>query len=227
MPVCSYSFKEYVERVRSFHSHPAPGVLVGGFMVDLACRHLPAGVLTDALCETAKCLPDAVQILTPCTIGNGWLKIVDLGRFAITLYDKETGEGVRVAVDPIPLEGWPEIRDWFYKFKSKKEQDLDVLMAEIEQAEASYLSARYVKVAAPVVHGKKHRAGFAVCVRCGEAFPLSDGLVCLGCQRDPLWEVSKSELALNMAAGKRNYGPDGPSPRRDDVPLRAIHLVKS
>ncbi|MDR2018422.1 MAG: formylmethanofuran dehydrogenase subunit E family protein [Syntrophobacterales bacterium] len=193
MTICSYSFEEYVERVRSFHGHPAPGVIIGGFMVDLACRHLPGGVMTDALCETAKCLPDAIQILTPCTIGNGWLKVVNLGRYAVTLYDKDTGEGVRVAVDPIPLEGWPEIRDWFFKFESKNGEDLGILMAEIEEAEGSYLSVRYVKVADTVLHGTKRRAGFTVCARCGEAFPLSDGLLCLGCQGDPLWQASKKK----------------------------------
>ena len=225
MPVCTYTFKEYVERVRSFHSYPAPGVLIGGFMVDLAYRRLPTGILTDALCETTKYLPDAIQLLTPCTIGNGWLKVVDLGRFAITLYDKQTGEGVRVAVDPIPMEGWPEIRDWFFNFKSKEEQDRERLMAEIEQAESSYLSAQYVKVVAPILE-EKHHAGFTVCPLCGEPFPLADGLLCRGCQGDPLWHASRSGFALNAAATR----PDryhALAPRRDDVPLRTLRLVKS
>jgi formylmethanofuran dehydrogenase subunit E len=229
MPICSYSFEEYVECVRSFHNYAAPGVVIGGFMVDLACRKLPTGVLTDALCETAKCLPDAIQILTPCTIGNGWLKVVNLGRFALTLYDKHTGEGVRVAVDPIALEGWPEIRDWFFKFKSKEEQDVQALMAQIEDAGASCCHARYVKVS----HGvreKKHRAGFTVCARCGEAFPLDDGLLCLGCQGEPLWEASRGNVASTSPAVDGTDGPGGSRgislPQRD-VPCRAIRLVTS
>jgi formylmethanofuran dehydrogenase subunit E len=188
MAVCSYSFQEYLECVRSFHNYPAPGVLIGGFMVDLAYRKLPEESLTDALCETAKCLPDAIQILTPCTIGNGWLKIIDLGRFALTLYDKHSGEGVRVAVDPIALERWPEIRHWFFKLKTKKDQDVETLMAQIEEAEDSYCIARYVKVA-DEIRKKKHREGFAVCACCGEAFPLADGPLCLGCQDAPLFEM--------------------------------------
>lgn len=39
-------------------------------MVDLACRHLTPGPIFYALCETPKCLPDSIQILTPCTLGN-------------------------------------------------------------------------------------------------------------------------------------------------------------
>ncbi len=200
MTICSYSFEEYVERVRSFHSFAAPGVVIGGFMVDLAYRCLPAEVLTDALCETAKCLPDAIQILTPCTAGNGWLKVVNLGRYALTLYDKTSGEGVRVSIDPTGVEEWPEIRDWFFKFKSKEEQDRDALMAQIEKAEASYCIARYVTVA-EAVREKKHRSGFAVCAYCGEAFPLADGLLCLGCQNDPLWHVSDRQDILRTIQG--------------------------
>ena len=98
--IMDHTFEEFVEMVRAFHGFEAPGVLIGGFMVDYASRHLSEGRLLDALCETPKCLPDAIQLLTPCTLGNGWLTTVKVGRFALTLYDKETGEGVRVFIDP-------------------------------------------------------------------------------------------------------------------------------
>jgi hypothetical protein len=50
-----------VERVKAFHGYDAPGIIIGGFMVDLAYRHLPEGGLLDALSETPKCWPDAIQ----------------------------------------------------------------------------------------------------------------------------------------------------------------------
>jgi formylmethanofuran dehydrogenase subunit E len=189
----SYSFDEYVELVRSFHSHAAPGVLIGGFMVDLAYRHLPHDAVVDALCETAKCLPDAIQILTPCTLGNGWLKVVDLGRFALNFYDKQSGEGVRVSVNSSAIEKWPEIRDWFFKLKPKGEQNKEVLVTQIKEAQASYCDVRYVKVVEEI-RRKKHRSGFAVCPRCKEAYPLADGEICLGCQGDSLWEVMEAPM---------------------------------
>ncbi len=102
-----YTFEEFVEVVRSFHGFEAVGILIGGFMVDEACRLLPQGRIFDALCETPKCLPDAIQLLTPCTIGNGWLTVVNVGRYALTLYDKETGDGVRVFLDPAKLAQFP------------------------------------------------------------------------------------------------------------------------
>ena len=103
MNIGSHSFDEFLHLVQSFHGHPAPGVIIGGIMVEVARRQLPVEVLFDAICETRNCLPDAIQMLTPCTIGNGWLKVVNVGRFALTLYDKYQGEGARVF--PGPREG--------------------------------------------------------------------------------------------------------------------------
>ena len=60
-----YGFEDYLGLVKAFHGNVAPGLVIGGFMVDLAQRRLPAGVLFDAICETRNCLPDAVQLLTP------------------------------------------------------------------------------------------------------------------------------------------------------------------
>ncbi len=92
---------------------------------------MPPGVLYNAIAETRSCLPDAIQLLTPCTVGNGWLKIVHLGHFALSLYDKSTGEGVRIGIDYNRLAHYNEIRSWFFKLKPKIEQDEDKLMEEI------------------------------------------------------------------------------------------------
>ena len=61
--------------------------------------------------ETVVCLPDAVQLLTPCTIGNGFLQILDWGKFALTGYDRETLAGVRVWLNDEALTDWEALRD--------------------------------------------------------------------------------------------------------------------
>jgi formylmethanofuran dehydrogenase subunit E len=75
--VFSYTFEEYVERVRTFHGFAAPGVVVGGFMIELAYQHLSEEGALRAVCETPKYLPDAIQILTAKTIGNGQLTVIN------------------------------------------------------------------------------------------------------------------------------------------------------
>jgi formylmethanofuran dehydrogenase subunit E len=182
----AYSFEEYVERVRTFHGYAAPGVILGGFMVDLAYRHLSGEDLLDALCETPKCLPDAIQLLTPCTIGNGWLKIVNLGRYALTLYEKHSGEGIRVFVDAAKVEARPVIRDWYFKLTVKEEQDVRLLFDAIRDAGSSICGVQRVCVSESII-AKRHRREFVVCPGCGEAYPSADGTTCLGCSGEPLF----------------------------------------
>ncbi len=96
------------------------------------------------ICETAKCLPDAVQLLTPCSIGNQWLKIIDVGRYALTFYEKKTGIGIRVYLDSGKLNIWPEIKAWYLKLTSKEAQDSAVLLDQIgKAARISSLSRKF------------------------------------------------------------------------------------
>lgn len=179
--ICGLTFDQYIEKIKEFHGHMAPGVLVGGFMVDLAYQHLQKGNLFDAICETRACLPDAIQILTPCTIGNGWLKIVNLGRYALSLFEKYSGEGIRVYVDPEKLLRWPELNTFFFKLKPKKEQDFNALITEIGMANTSIFGIEKIIVDKDFI--KSHSRGtFAMCPSCGEGYPVDDGKICLGCQ---------------------------------------------
>lgn len=175
-----YSFEEYLQVVESFHGFAAPGVIVGGFMVDLAIHRMPEGILFDAICETATCLPDAIQLLTPCTLGNGWLKVLNLGRFALSLYDKHSGEGVRVFLDAERLKSRPEINSWLFKLKTKAEQDYDRLIAEIRDAGWDLCGVQPVRVHPKYLH-KESKGAIATCARCGEPYPIRDGAVCLAC----------------------------------------------
>ena len=181
MNICTYSYEEYIHLVKSFHGTLAPGLLIGGFIVDLAMKNLPEGELFDAVCETPVCLPDAVQILTPCTIGNGWLSIVNFGRYAVTLYEKYSGRGVRVYLDTEKLNRWPEVRDWYLKKKKKDQQDAEVLFAQIKEAGHQLLSVQKVQVEPEKVRRKK-MGPVGICPACGEAYPLKDGGKCMNCQ---------------------------------------------
>jgi formylmethanofuran dehydrogenase subunit E len=179
--ILEHTFEEYREIAKTFHGAAAPGVLIGGFMVDTAIGNLPDGIIYDAICETRSCLPDAIQILTPCTVGNGWLKIVHLGLFALTLYDKSTYDGVRVFLDAEKVEPWQEIKAWYFKLKSSKEQNRESIIREIGEAGTSILSISRVKIQPEAVE-KRHKGKIVVCSQCREAYPSDDGVVCLSCQ---------------------------------------------
>ncbi|MFW6334182.1 MAG: FmdE family protein [Desulfosalsimonas sp.] len=185
MNIGKYTFSEFSELARSFHGYPAPGLLIGGYMVEAAKERLAEGTLFEAVVETGKCLPDAVQLLTPCSTGNNWMKVINLGRYALSLYDKYTFEGWRVCVDTEKIESYPEIRDWFLKKKTKQEQDTEKLFAEIEAAGDKCLSVKPVVIKQRIV--KKPEMGeIAICPSCREVYPAKDGSICRGCQgQDP------------------------------------------
>jgi formylmethanofuran dehydrogenase subunit E len=181
MQIGPYSPEEFTEAVLRFHGYAAPGVIVGGYMVEAAKRALPKNILFDALSETTHCLPDAIQLLTPCTTGNSWLKVVNLGRYALCLYDKYKGDGVRVFLDPAKVDNWLHIADWYLKRKPKKEQNTPALMAEIHAAGVEICGMQQVQIAPSYIR-EKIRGGMGVCPLCQEAYPLADGAICRGCQ---------------------------------------------
>ena len=182
MDIGPYSFEEFLERASAFHGNPAPGLLIGGYMVELARSRLPQGTIFDAVVETPKCLPDAVQLLTPCSIGNGWMKVINWGLYALTLYDKYTGKGVRVWLDPERLEKWSEIRAWYLKLKPAREQDKHRLLDEMRRAGGSVCGVSPVRVKIEQLK-KKSRGAIEICPVCKEGYPSNDGSVCRKCQQ--------------------------------------------
>lgn len=193
-----YTYDEYLDQVRVFHGHIAPGMVIGGFMVDLALKNLPEGEFFNALCETPKCLPDAVQLLTPCTIGNGWLKVINMGRYAVTLYEKYGGKGVRVYIDAPKTNAWPELKGWYFKLKPKKEQDFERLMAEIKHAGSGVCTTKSVQLDPDFIKLRRRRA-FKICVMCGESYPSADGAICRGCQGEAPYVYTEVIFARNDA----------------------------
>lgn len=191
MNIGPYTFQEFKDKAAEFHGYPAPGLLIGGYMVEMAKAALPPGILFEAVVESKKCLPDAVQLLTLCSIGNGWMKIIKLGRYAVSLFDKYTGEGVRVSVDLDKLKDWPEIQGWFLKLVPKKDQDTEKLFHEIETAGDTILRLERVTVQKRLL-GHSHMTRIEACPVCREAYPVSDGAICRGCQGEAPYEHARS-----------------------------------
>ncbi len=177
--VCGISIEDYFRAAEKMHGNLAPGLVIGGFMVDLARSKMGEQTMCDVIVETSACLPDAVQLLTPCSTGNGWMKIKNLGKYALTMYDKFQGHGVRVWLDCSKLDPYPDFKEWFLKLKPKKEQSKVRILDDMLQAGPSVLSYRHVFV--PPVP-KRSKGAIEICSKCGEAYPAKDGPVCLQCQ---------------------------------------------
>jgi formylmethanofuran dehydrogenase subunit E len=47
MNICTHSYEEYLQLVESFHGNLAPGMIIGGFIADLALKHLQEKARTE------------------------------------------------------------------------------------------------------------------------------------------------------------------------------------
>lgn len=176
---------DWFDRCIDFHTFPAPGLLIGIYMVRQALSLLDAnpGEKLYAVCETTKCAPDPLQVITHCTTGNHRLTVIPIGRFAITMNKPSTGdkvEGYRVRMDPAKLTDTPTLEAWFantpaFDGMTMKKRVVD----EIIDKGVGMLS--WEKVRLHISHKKKWKT--VICTSCGEPVPdnlVEDGL-CPGC----------------------------------------------
>ncbi len=194
--VCGRPLAECLQMIMAFHGFQAPGLVLGMYMVDWAKALIGPEVEADAVVETRHCLPDAVQLFTPCTVGNGWLKIVDWDKYALTLYDRRQQKGYRVWFDLEKAKGFPRLYQWFMRQVPKNELPLEVLLPVILAAGRQVLSAQAVVMTDLCRRCKK--AGIAVCPDCGEAFAASQGRRCLNCRGEGYYAPAETPYRPNL-----------------------------
>ena len=178
--LCGRPLAHCLAEIERFHTWKAPGLVIGLFMVDWAQDLVGPGVEYDAVVETTHCLPDAIQLFTPCTLGNGWMKVLDWDKFALTLYDRRELGGHRVWLDLEKARAVPEIYNWYMRLVPKAALPLDALLGAITRAGRSILSARPIRMTG--LHDRNKKGATGVCAGCGEAYALAQGSTCLACQ---------------------------------------------
>ena len=165
--------QDQIQYLTAFHTYPAPGVLIGAFMVDYALELLKADPSQKlyGVCETPKCLPDALQVIAHTTTGNNRLRVIPIGKFAITLNspsEAETTDAVRVFVDLKKLKKYPVIDIWYANSPAYDKHTMkDQLQDEIFRAGRDILSFEKVRVG---VNPKKKWKS-VTCPGCGETVP--------------------------------------------------------
>ncbi len=181
--------QEWVKKIVRFHGRKAPGAIIAAYMVDLAQELLPEnhGRL-NAIAESRVCLADAIQIMTGLTLGNKYLWVKDSGRWALTLYERETGMGFRVAIDPkrIHAQKHPVLEGFFrgtrtYEITPRSIQQ-QIVNREFLELKREIFAAWKVQVHLPV---KPPLYALKLCPACGEYHrPTPDFPLCL-CEAEP------------------------------------------
>ena len=167
------ALQESIRQLIVFHTSPAPGVLIGAFMVDYALELL--GVTADeklyGVCETPKCLPDALQVVAHSTTGNNRLRVIPIGKFAMTVNaptQEDTAMAVRVYVDLKKLKIFPVIDIWYANSPCFDKPTMkETLQDEIFRAGREILSYERVRVGV----SPKRKWQPVTCPCCGDTIP--------------------------------------------------------
>jgi formylmethanofuran dehydrogenase subunit E len=159
--------------------------------------------------ETARCLPDAIQFLCGCTIGNKRLIIRDYGKMAATFIHRDKNLAVRVTISPEFQKKDVQRSQEFIKLKRehrfkeienrRMKDTLQILMVPDKEL----LRIQEVEIIEPLP-AIFMPSGIVFCEKCGEStredkIQIRDGknlcLVCAGIEK-PYFKLKYGEEIL-------------------------------
>ncbi|MCB2190797.1 MAG: hypothetical protein KQI62_04485 [Deltaproteobacteria bacterium] len=177
--ICGLSRQDFLVKLEEFHGHISPGTVMGGFLLDAAWNILGDTPYINVVVETTVCLPDSVQALTPCTMGNGFLQMLDWGKFALTMYDRMSLQGARAWVSAQGIEDYPLVAGWYLRRPEGKGVEKTRVVQEIMEGGHGLVQSRAVTMKAPL-KDQEHVPTIA-CPSCGEYYPSRQGGLCPSC----------------------------------------------
>ena len=185
--ICGLNYEDFVVRMEEFHGYRSPGILIGALMIEDALNELGTTPYLNVVTETIVCLPDAVQLLTPCTIGNGFLQVLDWGKFALSAYDRKTLAGTRAWLNYDALVTFPLIHSWFERSSENKEKPaFEALAKDILKAGSDLIAYQPVRLHQALKSSQHVPTGR--CPKCNESYPLHFGDVCPSCSGKAYYE---------------------------------------
>ena len=130
----------YLEKAKALHGDCCAGIVLGTRLTLAAMKEL--GMDPDkknknliVFVEIDRCMTDAVQAITGCTLGHRTLKYVNYGKFGAIFYDLDSQRAVRVTERKGPREKAGE--DISTAFRNLPDDELVILEeVEIDMAES-------------------------------------------------------------------------------------------
>jgi formylmethanofuran dehydrogenase subunit E len=98
-----HDFELYLKKAGDYHGHICAGIALGTKMTLAAMKALgmdPSVKNKNLIvyAEIDRCMTDAVQVITGCSLGHRSLKYIDYGKFAATFVNLETGKALRATI---------------------------------------------------------------------------------------------------------------------------------
>jgi formylmethanofuran dehydrogenase subunit E len=187
LTLCGKPGDVFLLSLEHFHGDQTPGLIMGAIMVDWAFELLGIDSDPKAVVESRNFLPDAVQLLTPCTVGNGRLITLDWHKAALSLFDRRRMAGYRVWLDLKKTRSSAILYAWQMHLPLPPGISSDHVISDILQAGRAVLSCRAVPITRDFTAPSED--AMCVCPRCDEAYPVSQGGQCRACQGESYYEL--------------------------------------
>jgi len=173
------SFNTMLQKAIDSHGHKCVGLVLGTRIGIAGLRKLGINDPSNmrgliVYVEIDRCLADAIQTTTGCTIGHRRLKHVDYGKFAATFVDTSKKKAVRVSVREEARQlvskysqTQTTLGDHVHLISEKEEMD-QMTEAYSKLPDSELLNVREVSVIVPELDlpGRPHRK--ETCSVCGE-----------------------------------------------------------
>jgi formylmethanofuran dehydrogenase subunit E len=175
-------FEEQLEKAGKFHGDTCGGIVIGTKIAMYGLEKLGMELNKQnkdliVFVEIDRCMSDAVQAVTGCSMGKRSLKQMNYGRFAATFYNMSTGEAFRITdVDANSKKKLDETKEeMIERFKNTPPKELfNTQRVEIKLDENELPGKPIIKAFCSICHEKvmdsKHKliGGKPVCKSCSE-----------------------------------------------------------
>jgi len=165
--------KKIVNLAIDLHGHLAPGIALGLRMSEIALFRMNSkkgDKYLIGISETARCLADAMQAATGCTLGHGSAFVEDYGKLALILGDARTKKGVRVALKNEANKHSTLMNKWMMrlgKLSHEEEEELGMQLLDMEEK-------HFIIQDVETNRGQNfEKSGIVPCKKCGELIPES------------------------------------------------------
>lgn len=147
---------------------PRSGIILGMRMALLALKKLgledPQKVHDNlvVVVETNRCLPDAIELVTGCRLGNRRLKLEDMGKMAATVVDIPRNRAIRVAAREAANQRAREM------FPQLEKEDA-LRQAYCSFSDEDLIASQFVKIEIASEDLPGYQGSRVACAACGES----------------------------------------------------------
>jgi len=177
----------YLAKAQALHGDCCAGIVLGARLTLAALKALELNPEQRhknliVFVEIDRCMTDAVQAITGCTLGHRTLKYINYGKFGAIFYDMDSKRAVRVTERRGPREHAGE--DIATAFRSVSDEEL----VQIEEVD--------IKIDTKELPGKPKQ--IEECEQCGElvfddrTVLKNNKQVCLACADGAYYTISQS-----------------------------------